>query len=383
MHDVVIVGGGPAGSSAAIGLAPDHDVTVLEEHPVSGMPLECTGLVSPEVIKLSGVEPTVFNSFSNADIHFPDGSVFSIHCKETAAVLIDRSEFDRKLVDKAVDAGANYRYSEKCSGYYVKDGHARVVTSSGNTYDARLAIGADGHTSKVRATVCDTQPKMVIRGMQADIKHQSDDQDTIQIYTGSEVAPGFFGWSIPFGETTRVGMGAVWSAGPPCPYFNSFLKKLGLNDCEIVAKHAGKIPLGHLKKTYFNNTLLIGDAACQVKPVSGGGLYPIFKAVPHLVKAANEAFASNNFSSTVLAQYQTGWEKDIGGELSKGFMLRSMYNKYSDNSLSNIRKIVDVPFVHDIVDNASIDRPSEIYAKAMKHPLTAMKLLPYLIKGLI
>ncbi len=78
MPDVVVVGGGPAGSMSARLLAKSHDVTVLEDHPVSGTPLQCTGLVSPDVISMSGVGPTVFNSFSKLNAHFPDGSVFVI-----------------------------------------------------------------------------------------------------------------------------------------------------------------------------------------------------------------------------------------------------------------------------------------------------------------
>ena len=383
MRDVVIVGGGPAGSAAASLLARNHDVTVLEEHPESGVPLECTGLVSPEVIEMSGVKPTVLNTFSNADIHFPDGGVFNIRCKDTAAVFIDRSDFDVKMAEKAMDAGAEYVYSERCIAYYVKNGSSRLLTSTGHSYDALLTVGADGHTSRIRKSVCDFKPDMLVRGMQADIKYEAESQDTIQIYTGSDIAPGFFAWAIPCGEITRVGMCNEWSMGVPSQYFDVLLGKLGLRDCEIVDRHVGKIPMGILKKTYFDNTMLIGDAACQIKSVSGGGLYPILKCAPHLAKAAEEAFAARNFSSTILAHYQMNWQADIGKELSRGFKLRRMYNNLKDDELSRVRKVVEKPFIHDIIDNASIDRPSEIYRKAMRHPFTFARLLPLVLKGVL
>ena len=381
MADILIVGGGPAGSACAGLLAANHDVTVLETHPESGTPLECTGLISPDVIDYCPVKPTVLNSFSKAEFHFPDDSILDIDCGRPTALLIDRSELDRNLAEYAMAAGAEFRYSEKCTASYVRNGTCKAITDKGNTYSSKVLIGADGHSSRVRRSVCGFVPSMTVRGIQADIRYEMDVQDTIRIYMGSGIAPGFFAWVIPFGEYTRLGLCCEWSYGTPSQYLNPFMKGLGLDDREIVSRSAGKIPLGYLKRTYADNVLLIGDSACQVKPISGGGLYPIFRAAPCLADTVEKAFEHDDFSANSLSSYQTAWKSLLGKEIKRGYKLRSMYNKLSDKDLNNIRRIVDKPFIREIALGADIDRPSEVCVKALRHPLVMMRLLPYLFKG--
>ncbi len=383
MPDVMIVGGGPAGSMSARLLAEQHSVTVLENHQVSGLPLQCTGLISPDVITESGITPEIYNSFSRADFHFPNGKIFTLDCGRPVAHLIDRSGFDRKLADAAIDAGAEFRYSEGCSAFYVKDGSVRTISKNGNTYDSKLLIGADGHSSAVRRAISDFVPEMTVRGMQVDIRKEMDVQDTIQIVMGNEYAPGFFAWAIPFGEYTRVGLCCEWSHGTPSQYMGPLFRKLGISDPEVISKSAGKIPLGHLRRTYSDNVMLVGDSACQVKPISGGGLYPIMRASKHMCAAAEAAFAKDDFTADTLSAYQKAWEADIGKELRRGFKLRSMYNRLSDKDLNGVLKAIDRPFFREIALTADIDRPSDLYVRVMKHPLALMRLFPYLIKGVI
>ena len=383
MRDVVIVGGGPAGSTTARLLAKEHSVTVLENHPVSGIPMECTGLVSPEVLEISGMRPEVFNTFSKADFHFPNGRVFAFDSHRPTALLIDRTGFDRMLAEAAQDAGAEFRYSEGCSSFYSKDGMARVISDTGNTYDAKLVVGADGHSSRIRRAISDFVPDMTVRGMQADVRKEMDKQDTIQIFMGTDVAPGFFGWAVPFGEYTRVGLCCEWSYGTPSQYIAPLFKRLGIDNDKVMSKSVGKIPLGLMRRSYADNVMLIGDSACQIKPISGGGLYPIMKAAGHLCDAAERAFAADDFSASMLSSYQSAWEADIGKEIKRGFKLRRMYNRLSDKDLNGILNAVDKPFIREIALTADIDRPSEICMKVFRHPLTLMRLFPYMVKGVI
>ena len=345
--------------------------------------MQCTGLVSPDVIEEAGVRPEIFNTFARADFHFPDGRIFTIDCQRPTALLIDRSGFDRKLAEAAMDAGAEFRYTEGCSTFYVKDGGVRIISDKGNTFESKLLVGADGHSSAIRRAVSDFVPEMTVRGMQVDIRKEMDVQDTIQIIMGNEYAPGFFGWAIPFGECTRVGLCCEWSRGTPSHFMVPLFKKLGIDDPQIISRSAGKIPLGRLRRTYFDNVMLIGDAACQVKPISGGGLYPIMRASKHLCRTADAAFERSDFSALSLSSYQKDWEADIGKELRRGFRLRKMYNRLSDKDLNGVLNVIDRPFIRDIALRADIDRPSELYVNVMKHPIACLRLLPFILKGVL
>ena len=382
MPDIVVVGGGPAGSMSAAMLAKAHDVVVLEDHNVSGTPLQCTGLVSPDVVKMSGVNPTVLNSFSKLNVHFPDGFIYPVDCKSERAVLLDRSGLDRLLAEKAMDAGAEFRYSDRCISCKVSKDSVTTVTESGKEYDSQIVIGADGHNSMVRRMVCSEPPRMQVRGIQLDVKHTFDDQDAIDVWLGSNIAPGFFAWTVPYEDTVRIGLCTEWSCGIPADFLQTFLRKAGLSESKVIQRSSGKVPIGLQSRTYSDRLLLLGDSAGQVKPISGGGLYPMMASAPYLAQVVEGAFSENDFSARYLSRYQKLWKKEIGSELKHGFTLRRMYNNLRDDELDGIRRVIDTPFVHDLASTATIDNPSSMVLKALRNIPMAMRLMPYLFKGL-
>ena len=158
MADVVIIGGGPAGSKTAAALAKGHDVTVLEEHAVIGEPVQCAGLITEKSIELSGIRPDILNKFTGANVIFPNGKTVTVQSSDVKAVMIDRTDFDRRLAEQAMDAGAEYRLSTKFLGHSVSDGTVKIRTSEGDL-ESRLLVGADGHSSKVASSIPDTGPK--------------------------------------------------------------------------------------------------------------------------------------------------------------------------------------------------------------------------------
>ena len=383
MPDIVVVGGGPAGSTSATLLAGSHDVTVVEDHERSGVPLQCTGQISPEVLELSGVTPTIFNKFSVLMAHFPDGRTFSVDCGEVKAILIDRSELDLLLSEKAMDAGVEYLTSERCRSCDIGRDGVKISLLSGKVLESRAVVGADGHSSVVRGAIGCEPPRMTIRGIQLDIRHECDDQDTIDVWMGSDVAPGFFGWTIPYGDRVRVGLCTEWKYGAPNEYLPALLRKAGLDGCDVLAKSCGKIPLGLQDRTYSDRTLLIGDAACQVKPVSGGGLYPIFKSAPCLAHVLDDALERDDLSASRLSEYQRLWRREVGRELKNGFRLRRIYNNLRDDELNRIGSKVDRDSVRKAMSSASIDHPSSMVLGLMRNVPLALGLMPTILKGVM
>ncbi|MDY0293174.1 MAG: NAD(P)/FAD-dependent oxidoreductase [Candidatus Methanomethylophilaceae archaeon] len=382
MRDVVVVGAGPAGCRAAALLSPDRDVMVLEEHDVPGSPVQCTGLITDEVIRMSGVRPDILSTISGAHVLFPGGGRVTVRSRSHFARLIDRGSFDGMMADAAASAGAEFAFGTRYGRHSLQDGHVSIETSAGNIR-SRLLIGADGHSSATALSLTDNGPAEYIRGIQVDVRSRCEEDDTMTLRLGSAVAPGFFSWEIPFGDFTRVGLCTEWSAGPPKTYLSSLLRISGLADREVIRRYSGKIPIGGRRRTYGERMLLIGDAAGQVKPVSGGGLYPAFKAAPFLKEAADRAFSSENFSPRSLSRYEKGWKGEIGRELRRGYALRKMYRKMSDGDLDRAGRVLCRPRARHALGDLDLDHPSSVAREIAKDVPALVGLMPLALKGLL
>ena len=383
MHDAVVVGGGPAGTITAGLLAKDHDVLVIEEHASSGLPMQCAGLVTQDVIGLCGVSPDILNKISGADVVFPGGGRFEVRAREAKALLIDRTDLDRKLAENAIDKGAEIRYGVKCSGCRVSKEGAAVLTDSGEIA-SKLIIGADGHSSKVAMSLGKNLPKEYIYGIEADAKRRSEHDDVMTLRIGSEFAPGFFSWEIPFGDMVRVGLCiSAGSCGSPNEYLGKLLKASGVEKEDVVSKYAGKIPLGGRPRSYGDRTLLIGDAAGQVKPISGGGLYPICKTAPILEKTVTESLRENRTTSGDLSGYEKRWKKEIGKELSRGYRIRKIFTALSDADLDRVFGTIDRDDMRSILDSIDLDNPSGVASLMLRNPQVGLRFLPIILRAMI
>ncbi|MDR3283333.1 MAG: NAD(P)/FAD-dependent oxidoreductase [Candidatus Methanoplasma sp.] len=382
MHDVIVVGGGPAGSKAATLMAKDLDILVLEEHLSSGSPMQCAGLVSDDVVRMSGVRPDVLNRIFAAEVHFPGGGTVAVRSKNALASLVDRKGLDMRMASKATDAGAEISYGDKYLGHSVSGGVVTVSTSQ-SKYSSKLLVGADGHGSAVAASLGDNAPKEYLRGIQVDVKDKPEHDDTMTLRLGSDLAPGFFTWEIPFGDCVRVGLCTSEDGVLPSDLLKTLLRRAGLQDKETVARYSGKVPLGGRRVTYGDNVLLIGDAAGQVKPISAGGLFPAFRSAPILADTAIEAIRTGNTSRKDLARYEGGWKKELGREFFRGYRIRRSFVKLSDADLDRICAVLGREDARNILDDIEVDRPGNVANRIMRNPCIAMRLLPTLLKAII
>jgi len=389
-YDVAVVGGGPIGGSIAQRIVKkDFKVAIFDQNKEIGKPLKCAGLVTPRVFNYVDFpeEKVTQNKIKGANIHSPSGNVLSIGGDKVHALVIDRISFDQEIIKQAEKKGVNVFLKNKILSAQKNENHVELVSSQKKDISCKLLIGADGPFSKIRDIFTLQKPVEILRGIGAEVKNANLDSDFVEIFIGNDIAPGFFAWIIPTnskGSTARIGLCINQnSLYPPNYYFSRFLKNKNVTplveDIEITKKIGGHVPLGPLKKTYTNNVMLVGDAAAQIKPTSGGGLYTGLLSAKHCSEVAVDALEKNDFSSIFLKKYHKLWTTDIGSELNMGMKFRKVFKNLSDQQMDKyILKFQSPKIVQTISKHGDIDHPSRLMKPLLKKVPSLLKLLPSL-----
>ncbi|MBI2867305.1 MAG: NAD(P)/FAD-dependent oxidoreductase [Chloroflexi bacterium] len=373
-YDVVVAGGGPAGSSAARDLArAGIKVLVLEEHAQIGRPLHCSGFVTPRTLTLAGVgDGMVVSQVKGAVVHGPGGARLELGGDKVRAHVLDRPQFDALLVESAQEAGAELLLQsklaciERVNGHLAlevqRNGQRRQVTTS-------LLIGADGARSTV-ARWMGQSPKEVIWAVGAEVELAEQPSEMAQVFVGRTVAPDWFGWTIPIAPgRARIGIGV--------PYTNGNTKPMKPRHCldrmveafpeqfrgfSVISFSGGFIPLYSSIRTYGDRALLVGDAACQVKPTSGGGIYTSLVAGRLAARTALEALGAGDTSAKYLARYEKAWRRAFGAELERGLDVRRIYKHLGDAELKRVMGLLRLKPLQSIIQrDGDIDYPSRMF----------------------
>ncbi|MCQ2069863.1 MAG: NAD(P)/FAD-dependent oxidoreductase [archaeon] len=377
MPDVTIVGGGPAGTLAArLIAASGRSVTVMEEHSSIGEPLHCAGVVTSRTIDGLGLRPTVLNSLTGADVVLPNDDVLELKRSIPLAYAVDRVDLDRRLAEAAVDAGAELQCDCKYLEHTVSETGVTVKTSVGET-KSELLVGADGHASRIAKSIPDNDARELVVGLQVELDYASDEQDRLRLFVGNSIAPGFFAWQIPLGDTTRFGLAISSGKGTPSEYMGYLLKKLGIENKTRLNTYGGVIPIGGRKTVYGDRLMLIGDAAGQIKPVSGGGLNPITYAAPLLKETVDKAFDTGVFDSTVTSGYGKLCDKALGKSFRRARKVRKEYCKMDDMDLSLMGGRFATPEICNILSQIDIDDPSNVVLPILSQKGMKSTLLKY------
>ncbi len=364
--DVAVIGGGPVGCTAARLLAVQgYRVVVLEEHDSIGVPERCAGLVTPRVLDLAGLNGDVVSQeITGAVVHAPGGGTLHIGGDRTHALAIDRRAFDRALAERAAAAGVDIRRSWKATGLDISD-DGYMVTGR-DSVRCRYVVGADGVRSFAASALRFPDPRGHVQTLQTVVSADGGmrERDEVDIWVGSNVAPGFFAWRIPAGDTTRLGLGVSAGAGV-MHYFRRLLSSLGVEQDEV---QAGLIPAGMRRRFCRPDAALIGDAAGQVKATSGGGLYPGLVAAHCLADAMKDG--SVDYRRLFMHRY--------GGELKRSRWLYRRFVGLSDREMDAMVEAVDEDIAATITAYGDIDYPVRVAKEVVRrHPSLLRFLLPF------
>lgn len=391
-YDVIVVGAGPVGCFVASEIAKEqHKVTLIEEHAHVGLPLQCAGLITPRVFETFKIpsQNIVQNEIYGANIHSPSGDVLSVGGNKLHAFAIDRSQFDAKLARQAMNAGVSIFTGVRVISAKKTD-HIIVLNAKQSNTQMQIAgnliVGADGPHSFIRKAFNLPEPKEMLKGIGAEITNANLDSRFVEIFLGNDIAPGFFAWIIPTnknGTKARIGL-CVTSKAPHQikHYFSHFLNNpltaRYLQDAVIATPIAGSIPLGVPKKTVSDHVMLVGDAAAQVKPTSGGGIYTGLLSARCCASVAIDALQQKSFTEKTLSQYHKKWTDEIGKELSLGMMFRKIFSNLQDKDIDvYIKKLNNNEVIEIINEYGDIDYPSHLIKPLLRKKPSLLKLISH------
>jgi digeranylgeranylglycerophospholipid reductase len=382
--EVLVVGGGPSGSSAAGLLARNHEVVILEEHPIPGEPLQCAGLVTERGIP-KFVRDSILSEVKGAMLHSPLGFTLTLEARSTRACVIDRSSFDRLMFDRAVDAGAKPRVRTRLKELRNRAGDVQceLVTGRGTEiWTAEAVVGADGYKSVCRRAARLPQAKQMLTGIQADLKGVDIDPDFVQLFFGRDVAPGFFAWAIPAEDITRVGLCTWKSDIAPAEFLKKFLARPEFSKGRRVSLASGKLPIGPGRTAVGGRIALVGDAACHAKPLSGGGVYTGVRG-GELCAQAVDGFLEEQDGKD-LGAYDSLWKDEFGKELLRAFRVRKVFLNLTDKKLDKALRIFDEPEVHRLLEQqGDIDYPASLSSAVLKLAPKLAQFSPQIIESLL
>ncbi len=385
--DVLVVGAGPAGSTVAERLArAGLGVTVVEEHPRVGTPVQCAGLVSERVLALAGSRAFVRCSVRGASVFGPSLRAVAFKAEEARAHVIDRGALDVHLADRAARAGADFWTATRFDGRTGADGGRTTVRLTGpdgpREVRARLVIGADGVTSGVARAFRLRRPVEILPAFEAEFPESPGDVETVEVYLGRSISPGLFGWWIPDGAGgARVGVAVDADGTPARIYYERLLAQLarrfGRPLRNATAFLASGIPIGHVPRTHGDGVLLVGDAAAQVKPLSGGGIFTGMRCAEMAAEVARSALAAGRTDAAALADYDRRWQAELGEEFRRALYLRRLFARLDDADLD---RVVDAlqgsELARTIVAFGDIDFPTHVARQLFRQSPSLLRLVP-------
>lgn len=357
MYDVVVVGAGPIGSRVAELIAKKgFKVAIIDKKKEVGEPVQCAGLVSYRLKALIPDLPrNVIRNMVTSARFYSSQKMLELKSSHPYYV-IDRKRFDRYLLSRAKKAkahvGLDVLYRDHSSSKTVVESKIKdtpfkhqehfetlMVETSKGQMETKLLVGADGPMSTVAVRANLKRPSNMMQGVQMTIEAKdSFDPDSVELFFSKNISPDFFGWVVPLSaHEARIGVAA--KKEPIVNLKNLVEKRTGgeVSASSIRPDVAGKINFGLMERTSTDQVLIVGDAAAQVKPFSGGGIIYGLIGAGYAANAIIKALRTNDFSSEFFKrEYDEQWKSHLTIPIRKGMLYKNAF-KGTDGQVSDFR----------------------------------------------
>ena len=381
-YDVCIVGASIAGNYLTHLLSKSNlRIIVLEDHKEIGIPFQCAGIISQKLSQLIELPPNIIlNRVSSAKIVSPSGKYISLSGDERPYVIdrimLDRLYYNKNKINKRITYFLGERY--KSFEYRIDKGKKYVlVETSKRIIKTKVLIGCDGPLSSVGKQL--NVKNNILYASQIRIKANFN-EDEAAMYFDPQWKQ-LFGWIVPEGKYIfRIGIAAAKNVNN-C--FKSYLEKLDIDIDNKIDQQGGIIPYGIMSKIAFDNILLLGDSAGQVKATTGGGIVMLLTAAKYASNCINLCFKNRNFSQRFIKKnYEKPCSRTIGKELKLHYLIRLILEKFNAKDFEIFFKIIKENRIeHLITLYGDMDFPKALIIKLLRKRTVLSFVLKFLVRN--
>ena len=395
--DVVIVGAGPAGASAAYSAAKNNcSVALLEKEESVAQTVRTSGVTWIEDAKSFGIPADCYNPIKHYTFCSPNNEVTISDTQPRAAVLDVRKTY-RFLAEQAVKEGATLFVNTNATSV-ITDSSGKITGIKANlakeeiVFQSKVVIDASGFQSIVAKSLgLVSQWKKFGAGAEYEAVVENIDSDTWYLMVGQRYSPSGYAWIFPVGDNKvriGVGIGKPDSSVDPTQRLDEIIeKKLGpiskLGKISPIEFHYGLIPNdGLARKTAYDNLILVGDAAGYANPLVLEGIRYAIKFGRIAGKVAADAIKANDTSEKMLSKYEENWRKSISSKINSAYKVQSRWIGLSDEQWDREIEIINELSVDEFLDFIRADFGlSSIIRLATHHPRLAVRQLFSMVKA--
>jgi geranylgeranyl reductase family protein len=347
LHDVIVIGAGPAGLAAAAGLAArGRDVVVLEEHEAVGRPVHCTGVLGHDAFgELDLPRDTILSITRSATFRAGHGDPVLVESDRIIATVVDRARFDEALAVRAREAGAAITTGARVDRIAVSAAGVAVTLRGGAELSARAAVLACGANYRFNRALGLGIPSAYVQSAQIETPFPA--LPHIDVRLGRALAPGGFAWAVPFlrGDVPYARLGVLCESNAGVRFteaFDAIAREQGVDPRSLPAPRLKMLPLGPVRKTVSDRVVAVGDAAGMVKPTTGGGIYYGLLSGTFAAETLDASLASDRLGERDLRPYEARWRERIGPDIRAGLAFRKLATRLGDRGIDALVELARV-----------------------------------------